>query len=271
MKATINKSTIKGNASIPTSKSLTIRALMCAALCAGESQIIHPLISDDTNAAASVLSKVGTIIRKEPDVWKVTGGKFRIVEGDLNCGESATTLRLMTAICSLIPGPHRLVGGPSLSSRPIGSLVEALTKLGVKISTEKLGTPPVNVAGGSFRGGQTEIPGNVSSQFITALLLVSPFAPKGVGIKLTTPLTSRPYILMTLWSLKQFGINVLTEGNKFIVMRQRYIPATIRVESDWSSASYFLALGAMSDEGIQVINLNLASLQGDRVILDLLR
>lgn len=271
MKASIDKSFIKGTATVPTSKSITIRALMCAALSSGESTIIQPLVSDDTLAAASVLAKVGTIIRQGEGTWKVTGGKFRITQEELNCGESATTLRFMTAVCSLIPGSHRLVGGPSLTKRPIGSLVDALTKLGVKASMGKTGFPPVTITGGTFRGGETEIPGNVSSQFISALLLISPFSQRGVSIKLTTQVTSRPYILMTLWCLRQFGINVRRDGSRFIILRQRYIPTSIKVESDWSSASYFLALGAMSDEGVEIKNLNMASLQGDRVILDLLR
>jgi 3-phosphoshikimate 1-carboxyvinyltransferase len=271
MRVTINKSTVAGSAIIPPSKSMTIRALVCAALSPGESEIINPLVSDDTNAAAAVLTKIGAVIRKEEDVWKVSGGKLHAAQEDLDCGESATTLRFMTAICSLIPGHHRLVCGPSLSKRPIGSLVEALAKLGVKISTEKIGTAPVVIEGGTFVGGTTDIPGNVSSQFISALLLLSPFAQKGVVIKLTTPLTSKPYILMTLTTLKQFGITVQRDVSKFIVLRQKYVPASVKIDSDWSSASYFLALGAMSKEGILIQNLNLASLQGDRVILDLLR
>lgn len=252
MKATISQSTTKGTATIPASKSLTIRALMCAALCAGESEIIHPLVSDDTDAAILVMSKLGTIVKQGEDLWKVTGGKFRIVLEDLNCGESATTYRFLTAISSLIPGTHRLVGGPSLTARPIGSLVDALVKLGVDATMERAGFPPVMVKGGTFKGGATEIPGNVSSQFISALLLIAPFSPKGTSIKLTTPLTSKPYVLMTLWCLKQFGINIQREGNKFIVLRQRYTPTRIKIESDWSSASYFLALGAMSKEGIMI-------------------
>src|SRR4030042_1753813 len=147
MKVTVGRSIIKGSVSVPSSKSMTIRALVCAALSAGESQIIHPLVSDDTNAAASVLTQLGTIIQKEDDVWKVTGGKFRVGSGDLDCGESATTLRIMTAVCSLIPGHHRLVGGPSLSRRPIGSLIDSLVKLGGKASTEKIALPPVLVEG----------------------------------------------------------------------------------------------------------------------------
>ena len=271
MKATIGRSLIKGSVYIPSSKSLTIRALVCAALSQGESEIVNPLISDDTIAAIDVLTKLGTAIRREGDVLKITGGKFRIYNGDLDCRESATTLRFMTALCSLIPGRHRLVGGPSLSRRPIGTLIDALVKLGVKASAEKTGLPPVTVEGGPFKGGMTEIAGNVSSQFISALLLISPFAPKVASVKLTTPLTSKPYILMTLWCLKQFGINVHREANMFIVLRQRYSPTNIKIEGDWSSASYFLALGATSEEGVLVQNLNTTSLQGDRIIIELLR
>jgi 3-phosphoshikimate 1-carboxyvinyltransferase len=271
MRVIIGRSNITGGVWTPSSKSLTIRALVCAALSQGESQIINPLVSDDTLAALNVLTKLGTVIRREDDVWKVTGGKFRVHTGDLDCGESATTLRFMTALCSLIPGRHRLVGGPSLSRRPIGTLVDALVKLGVKASAEKTGLPPVTVEGGDFIGGMTEIAGNVSSQFISALLLIGPFAQKAVSIKLTTPLTSKPYVLMTLRCLKQFGINVHREGNMFIILRQKYQPADIKIEGDWSSASYFLALGAISEEGVVVQNLSTASVQGDRVIVDFLR
>jgi 3-phosphoshikimate 1-carboxyvinyltransferase len=271
MKVTIEKSNIRGKVTVPSSKSMTLRALMCAALSMGKSEILHPLVSEDTNAAADVLGKIGVGIQKEADLWRVTGGAFRAYAGDLHCGESATTLRFMTALCSLIPGKHRLVGGPSLSKRPIRSLVESLRKLGIDASTEGKTTPPVTVQGGTFKGGLTEIPGNISSQFISALLLIAPFAPREASIKLTTALASKSYILMTLWCLKKFGINVQTEWDRFIVKRQKYQPAKLTVEGDWSSASYFLALGAISQEGVQVDNISTASLQGDRVILDLLR
>ncbi|MBN1161954.1 MAG: 3-phosphoshikimate 1-carboxyvinyltransferase [Dehalococcoidales bacterium] len=271
MRVIIGRSNITGGVWAPSSKSLTIRALVCAALSQGESEIINPLVSDDTLAAVNVLTKLGTVIHQTDNVWKVTGGKFRVHSGNLDCGESATTLRFMTALCSLIPGRHRLVGGPSLSRRPIGTLVDALAKLGVKASVEKTGCPPVTVEGGDFKGGITEIAGNVSSQFISALLLIGPFAPKAVSVKLTTPLTSKPYILMTLRCLKQFGINVHREANMFVVLRQKYQPADIKIEGDWSSASYFLALGAMSEEGVVVQNLSTTSLQGDRVIIEMLR
>lgn len=271
MKVTINKSDIAGEVTVPSSKSMTIRGLMCAALAKGESEIINPLVSDDTNAAADVLGQIGVDIRKENNIWRVTGGALRVPKEDLYCGESATTLRFMTAICALLPGEHRLIGGPSLSKRPVRSLVEALKMLGVKGSLEGKTTPPVIINGGKLRGGETELPGNISSQFISALLLVAPFAEKEVSIKLTTPLTSRPYVLMTLRTLRDFGVKVSTSFDKFVVKRQRYKPVKFRVEGDWSSASYFLALGAVSEQGVKVDNLRTSSLQGDRVIIDFLR
>jgi 3-phosphoshikimate 1-carboxyvinyltransferase len=271
MKITINKSAVKGSVKVPSSKSMTIRGLMCAALCRGASEIVHPLVSDDTNTAAEVLGKIGVKVEKENDVWRVSGGSLRAPAGELHCGESATTMRFMIAICSLIPGKHTLVGGPSLTKRPVKSLVEALRRLGVKSALGGKTTPPVTVEGGPFRGVSTEIPGNISSQFISALLLIAPFTPRELSIKLTTPMTSTPYVLMTIWCLRKFGINVKHEADKFVVRRQRYMPARLEVEGDWSSASYFLALGAFSEEGVTVENLSTSSLQGDRVFLDFLR
>jgi 3-phosphoshikimate 1-carboxyvinyltransferase len=271
MKVTVEKSDVKGKVAVPSSKSMTIRALMCAALARGESEILNPLVSDDTNTAADVLSKLGVGIAKGENVWKVTGGRLRIPKGDIDCGESATTMRFLTAILALAPGDHRLVGGPMLTKRPIKPLVEALKKLGVNGVTAGKNTPPVTITGGTFIGGKTEIEGNVSSQYISALLLLAPFSKVATNIKLITPLTSKPYVLMTLWCLKQFGINVITGISGFAVKRQRYQPAKISIEGDWSSASYFLALGAISEEGIRIDNLRSPSLQGDRVILDMMR
>ncbi len=270
MKVIVKKSEVKGKVGVPSSKSMTIRALMCAALSRGNSEIVNPLVSEDTAAAADVLGKIGVSIDKDKDVWRVTGGTIRVPTKELYCGESATTLRFMTAICSLIPGEHTLLGGPSLSKRPVKSLIEALKKLGVKGSMEGKTTPPVTIKGGNMNGGLTELPGNISSQFVSALLLIAPFAKKETKIGLTTPLTSKPYVLMTLWCLKKFGINVRTEFDKFTVRRQAYKPTRLEIEGDWSSASYLLALGAVSG-GITVDNVSTSSLQGDRMILDYLR
>jgi len=271
MKASIYRSQIKGKVKAPSSKSYTLRGLMCAALAKGESEIIYPLRSDDTEAALKVLSKVGIYVNQGEDCWQVAGGDFHKPDSELFCGESAATLRFMTAICSLIPGKCKLCPGPSLSQRPVKPLVQALRKLGVNCSCQGE-VAPIIVEGGRLKGGETELPGNVSSQFVSALLFISPLAEEGVKIRLTTPLESKPFILMTLDCLEKFGVKVgfSRELKEFEVLRQTYKPAKYSVEGDWSSASYFLALGALSGE-VEVENINPESWQGDKMILNLLR
>ena len=269
MKVSVSKSEVNGKLIAPSSKSYTIRGLMCAALSRGESEVVNPLISDDTLAAADVLNHIGVSIQREKDVWRVIGGDLRVPITDLYCGDSAATLRFMTAICSLIPGKCRLIAGPSLAKRPVEPLIQALRQLGVNCSSED-GLPPVTVSSGGLRGGETELPGDISSQFVSALLLIASFAEKGMTIRLTTPLRSKPYVEMTLECLKKFGIVVSWTADKFDVARQIYRPARCDVEGDWSSLSYFLALGAVSGR-VEVTNLNSESLQGDRIMLSFLR
>ena len=270
MKASIDKSEVKGKVIAPSSKSYTIRGLMCAALAKGESEIIHPLSSDDTDATLNVLSKVGIHIHQKGDSWQVIGGDFHKPDTDLFCGESAATLRFTTAICSLIPGRCKLLSGPSLSRRPVKPLIEALRQLGVNCSCRGE-LPPVMVEGGRLKGGVAELPGNISSQFVSALLFISPFAEDGVTIRLTTPLESKPYVLMTLDCLQMFGVTVgfSEELDEFEVFKQIYEPTKYEVEGDWSSASYFLALGAVCGE-MEVENLDPKSWQGDKMILNFL-
>jgi len=271
MKISVYKSEIAGRVRVPSSKSYTIRGLMCAALAKGESEIMHPLSSDDTEAAINVLSKMGISVRQEEDLWRISGGNFHQPDTDLFCGESATTLRFMSAICSLVPGKCRLTSAPSLSKRPIKPLLQALRQLGVDCAYRDEGSSVV-VEGGRLRGGMVELPGDISSQFVSALLFISPFAEEGVIIRLTTPLESKPFVLMTLECLRRFGITVGFSGelDRFEVLRQAYEPAKYRVEGDWSSVSYLLALGAVCGE-VEVENLNSKSWQGDRIILDFLR
>ncbi|MFC1946232.1 3-phosphoshikimate 1-carboxyvinyltransferase, partial [Chloroflexota bacterium] len=144
----------------------------------------------------------------------------------------------------------------------------ALLDLGVDV-TALGGLPPVVVRGGYFKGGTARITGDVSSQYISALLLAAPLAEKGVRIKLTTPLESVPYVRMTAACMRHFGVMVIEEDGGYQVQRRDYRPAEYRVEGDWSSASYLLALGALSD-GVTVNNLQAASLQSDRALLDVL-
>jgi 3-phosphoshikimate 1-carboxyvinyltransferase len=271
MKASIDKSEVAGKVSAPSSKSYTIRGLMCAALAKGESKIINPLYSDDTKAAISVLSQIGVSIQDDEECWQVRGGDFHQPAADLFCDNSAATLRFMTAICSLVPGRCRLTTGPSLAKRPIKPLIQALRQLGVSCSSQGE-VAPVTVEGGRLKGGTTEMPGDISSQYVSALLFIAPIADEGITVSLSTPLESKPYVLMTTDCLGRFGVKAEypPQMGRIEISRQAYKPTTYNVEGDWSSASYFLALGALSGE-VEVENLNLKSQQGDKVILDFLR
>jgi 3-phosphoshikimate 1-carboxyvinyltransferase len=271
MRIVLDKSEIRGAARAPSSKSYTIRGLMCAALAGGRSELKNPLSSDDTEAALRVLSQIGVKITLNPDNWLVDGGHFRTPGADLFCGESAATLRFMTAIGSLAPGGCRLTAGPSLSGRPVSVLVEALRKWGVQVSCRGE-YAPVEITGGQMHGGLTELPGDISSQFVSALLLVAPRCLSKCQISLTAPLESRSYVLMTLECLSKFGIRVTASDdlNEYETWPQTYTAARYEVEGDWSSASYLLALGAVAGE-MRISNLNRQSLQGDKVIIDLLK
>jgi 3-phosphoshikimate 1-carboxyvinyltransferase len=271
MKASISKSEIAGKSSAPPSKSYTIRGLMCGALADGKSRILQPLGSEDTVAAGNVLRKLGVTVNKSKTSWTVSGGHFHESDADLFCGDSAATLRFMTAIGSIIPGTARLTAGQSLSRRPVKPLIDALQQLGVKCSANG-DLPPVTVTGGTLKGGTTSLPGDISSQYVSALLIVAPFAEREVTIRLTTPLESRPYVIMSIDAMQSFDINIAFDDNlnEFQVRPQKYKPTTFRVEGDWSSASYLLALGALSGS-VETDNLLKGSLQGDRMILRFLQ
>jgi 3-phosphoshikimate 1-carboxyvinyltransferase len=271
MKVAIRKSRIAGLACAPSSKSYTIRGLVCAALAAGESQLARPLVSDDSEACLDVLAKVGVRVCREEGLWRVRGGKMQAPVSDLFCRDSAATLRFMTAICSTIPGKCRLTAGFSLERRPIDTLISALKQLGAKASIEEKRLAVI-VEGGKLAGGRCSLRGDVSSQFVSALMLVSPLSLQPVEIRVSTSLESAPYVLMTLECLRQFGVSVLASPDltKFETKPQSYRPAIYEVEGDWSSASYLLAAGALAGE-TQVKNLNPDSLQGDKIMLDFLR
>jgi 3-phosphoshikimate 1-carboxyvinyltransferase len=255
----------------PASKSYTIRGLMCAALAHGRSSIAHPLESDDTEAALRVLREIGVRAQLNDSIWQIEGGNFQSSLRDLFCGDSAATLRFMSAIAAQVPGKNRLTAGTSLSKRPVKTLVDALKRWGVDISSQGEG-PPITIYGGQFKGGLTELPGNISSQYVSALLLIAPLAQENTTIWLTTSLESRSYILMTIECLRQFGIEIKhsEELMEYEISPQRYKPAQYQVEGDWSSASYLLGLGAVGGE-MEVGNISSLSIQGDKAIVDFLK
>jgi 3-phosphoshikimate 1-carboxyvinyltransferase len=253
----------------PASKSYTIRGLMCAALAAGESRVVNPLTADDSLAAAGVLAQAGIDIDKEDGCWRVKGGGFRQPQADLYCRDSAATLRFMTAIASLIPGRCRLTMGQSLSRRPLLPLLDALAQLDVCCY---LDGDAIVVDSEKIKGGEVTLSGSISSQFISALLLVAPRAEKDVTIYLTTPPQSRPYLEMTLDCMRDFGVEVEVSADwkRFNIHCQVYHTTNYSVEGDWSSASYFLALGALTGR-VEIAGLEADSLQADRIMLNLLR
>ncbi len=271
MKVLISRSRIEGAVTAPPSKSYTIRGLMCGALAKGKSQLLHPLGSDDTIAAINVLRKAGIGIRQNKNTWTIDGGAFRTPDTDLFCGDSAATLRFMTALCAIIPGTHRLTAGASLSKRPVKPVIDALRQLDIKCSANG-DLPPVTVEGGKLKGGITSLPGDISSQFVSALLQVAPLAEKSLTIKLTTPLESRPYVLMTMDTMQWFGITVASRMtlDEFEVFPQKYEPTRYHIEGDWSSASYLLALGALAGR-VEVTNLPTETMQGDRMLVTFLQ
>jgi 3-phosphoshikimate 1-carboxyvinyltransferase len=250
---------------------MTHRALICAGLAEGKSVIQAPLISDDTLATKRTLENLGVEIKDYHDFWEVHGGCLKEPNTELDCGESGTTLRFMSAVCALVDGVCTLTGGPSLSSRPVGPLVEGLKQMGVDCKSDG-GHPPVTVNGiKTIRGGEVEIPGDISSQFISALLLVSPFAESNIRILLTTPLESKPYVKMTTEVQKLFGVDIQVNGDmsEFIVEPKKYRSTQLMVEGDWSSAAFILAAGASAGEVI-VKNLNIGSSQSDVAFLGIL-
>jgi 3-phosphoshikimate 1-carboxyvinyltransferase len=271
MKVKVRKSEVEGRVGAPSSKSMTHRALICSALAAGESMIRSPLISNDTHSTLRVLRGLGLEVSEGPGFWEVHGGTLREPDSDLFCGESGTTLRLVTAVCSLTHGECKLTGGPSLSRRPVEPLLEGLGQLGVDCESAG-GFPPVKVRGrGGIRNGDVEMRGDISSQFVSAILLVAPFGGCATRIRLTTPLESRPYVRMTMDVQRMFGVEIQASDDMrdYRVEGQAYRPADMVVEGDWSSAAYLLAAGALAG-GVTVENLSPGSGQADAAIIDIL-
>ncbi|MBU4481815.1 3-phosphoshikimate 1-carboxyvinyltransferase [Patescibacteria group bacterium] len=271
----IKKSEIFGKIKSPASKSWTHRALILAALAKGKSRIISPLSCDDTEATIDCLRKIGVKIEKKRNFWEVEGGGLTPPKEPLFCRESGTTLRLMAAFCALVKGKCILTGEKSLLKRPIKPLLSALKNLGVKsalrnnsIIIENNLAPLETKSLMGFIGGKTELRGDISSQFVSALLLIAPLAEKGVEIELTAPLESKPYVLMTIEAQKKFGVKIdySKDLRRFLIKKQNYKPTDYIVEGDWSSAAPFLAAGLIGGK-VEVENLNSKSLQADREII----
>jgi 3-phosphoshikimate 1-carboxyvinyltransferase len=245
MKVAVGKGDVEGRVEAPPSKSFTHRALICAALADGESRISRPLSSDDTEATREALEALGCAIRSEGRDLLVVGGGLHEPRSEIFCRESGTTLRFLTAVCSLIDGES-----------------------GAECKCD--GEFPPVVVRGVMRGGRAALPGAISSQFISALLLASPMADGDVEVEVLGELESRPYVMMTMETQRAFGVDVSAEGGKFFIKPKRYRGARFEIEGDWSSAAFIIALGVMAGE-TEVFGLRSSSSQADRAILDMIR
>jgi 3-phosphoshikimate 1-carboxyvinyltransferase len=258
----------------PPSKSYTHRAYAIALLADGRSRIKNPLRAGDTDSTLAACRAFGAEVTKENGAITIDGtvGILRTPGGEIDVGNSGTTIRLFTSIAAL-NGKVVLMGDESIQKRPMQPLLDALTQIGAKaVSIRGNGKPPIEVSGGGISGGTAKVQGDISSQFISSLLIASPYVKNQVTIELTTPLKSRPYVDVTLDIMKRFGLEVETLSyRKFTVPRGEYKSRVYEVEGDFSTASYFLALGAISGAKITVENLNKNTVQGDRAIIDILK
>lgn len=235
---------LKGEIILPSSKSISNRILIINSLSYSPYEIDNLSDSDDTRVMEAVLNS-GT--------------------NHFDIGHAGTAMRFLTAFLSKIVGEWTLTGSERMRQRPIGILVDALRKLGASIEyTENDGFPPLRIVGTALKGGVIELDGSVSSQYISALLMIAPTVQGGMTLKLLNEVTSRPYIELTLQLMKRFGVHYTWKDDEIRIDEQKYHPVKFTVEADWSGASYWYAMAALSNEcDLLLKGLHLQSIQGD--------
>lgn len=235
---------LRGKVALPSSKSISNRVLLLNALC-------------DSNIAIENLSDCDD-----------TCTMLRILNSDahsFDVGHAGTAMRFLTAFLARMVGRWELTGSERMKQRPIGVLVEALNRLGARIEyAERPGYPPLRIQGSYLKGGELEIAASVSSQYVSALLMIAPFMERGLTLSLTGKVVSRTYIDMTIALMREFGAKVEMEDGRIRVEPQEYIAIPFCVESDWSAASYFYELLVVAEGGeLELPGLRENSLQGD--------
>ncbi len=243
---------------VPGSKSHTHRAFICAALAEGESFIKDPLISDDTLYTLRALEAMGVEVKKREDGLSILGksGKLTAPSKPIYLGNSGTSMRFLMAISCLALGKTVLDGSKRLRERPVGPLTSALKLWDAKVE-DRNGFPPVEVLGGMVEGGETEVDAGLSSQFLSALLLLGPYTQLGGRIKVVGHAVSRPYVDITLEVMGAFGVPVKRDGKEFAVDRGNYRGTIYRIPPDPSSATYAFLAGILSGKEVKVLGLNL--------------
>jgi 3-phosphoshikimate 1-carboxyvinyltransferase len=266
---------VRGRVTLPGSKSISNRVLLLAALARGETRVRDLLESDDTEVMLRALRKLGVDWKDEGGrAVRVQGtaGTFPVKRAELDLGNAGTAFRPLTAVLAMMGGEFRLSGVARMDERPIGDLVAALKDLGARIEfLGKSGYPPLAIHPAEIRaGGAVSVGGGVSSQFLTGLLIALPLTGKATTVKVDGDLVSKPYVGVTIETMRRFGVEVERDGwTSFTVPAGAGYasPGEIHVEGDASSASYFLAAGAVSGLSgggpVRVEGVGRASIQGD--------
>jgi 3-phosphoshikimate 1-carboxyvinyltransferase len=261
---------------VPGSKSLTNRALLIASLAEGKTTLTNALFSDDSHYFAGALQTLSFDIQLDKSTREMTvtglGGRIPSQKAELFIGNAGTAARFLSAFLTLGHGEYILDGDARMRERPIGDLIESLAQLGIEIEAVN-NCPPVKIKAFGLPGGNTKIAGNISSQFLSALLMVAPYAKSPVEIEVVTELNSKPYVDMTIAVMNDFGVEIERSGySKFIVQPACYTNvSSYAIESDASAASYFFAAPALCGGTVRVENISHDSKQGDIAFLDVLQ
>ncbi|GAA6185975.1 3-phosphoshikimate 1-carboxyvinyltransferase [Aliiglaciecola sp. NS0011-25] len=272
-------SKVQGTVNVPGSKSLSNRALLLAALAKGETTLTNLLDSDDIRHMLDALSLLGVAYQLSDDKTQcIVQGNNGVFNTDskieMFLGNAGTAMRPLCAALAASNGEYVLTGEPRMEERPIGALVDALSQAGAEISYLKSdGYPPLHIKGKALSGGKIQVDGSVSSQFLTAVLMAAPLFSDDSQIDIIGELVSKPYIDITLDTMAKFGVTVENDNYQSfkITGNQTYqSPGTFLVEGDASSASYFLAAGAIKGGTVKVTGVGAKSIQGDIKFADVL-
>lgn len=270
MNCKIEKSKLSGKIICPPNKSYTHRAIFLASLADGESKIENVLYSADTKATIDACKKFGAKINEKENNL-IINSDSKIHSTTIDAANSGTTIRIATAIASLDSGKTTLSGDSSLNQRPMKHLLDALESIGAKCSSNN-GKPPVEVSG-IIKGGQVSIPGNISSQFISALMISAPLTQNGINLNIEGELVSKPYLDATITIMKKFGVNVKTEipYKKYSISKQSYKPTRITIPSDFSSLALLLSSSVLIGNDLEIIAKMSDLPQGDECFFDILK
>lgn len=260
-----------GEVILPGSKSISNRTLLLAALASGVTEVRDLLVSDDTQRMLEALEKLGISLKQlSTNDWRVLGGEgpFPVKQAELFLGNAGTAFRPLTAALALSNGHYTLSGVPRMHERPIGDLVDGLRQIGARVDyLQNDGFPPLKISPAEINvSAPIKVRGDVSSQFLTALLMALPLTGQQAVIEVVGELISKPYIEITLNLMARFGVQVEREGwQRFVIPAQSQYrsPGSVFVEGDASSASYFLAAGAIGGGPVRVIGIGRDSIQGD--------